>query len=184
MKEYNVPACIVGFITNRDIGDKEYYLYGCGRAIAFVRMAADVLESLGNRQKTAEYHAYVGISGARTAIDAAANWLRIHLDAPVGQPLFCDFAKRWFLRKLGQKKPEIKSYIKTLGALAKEIDPLRQRAQHREGLTLIFHTPGGWHLAGGLQASRGEDKRLPTLLRVWADEIENNVCEMIQILDQ
>ena len=58
--------------------------YG-GRALVFVRMAADALEN--HRLETgpheifiAQYHAYAGISVAITAIDATATWLNEELD--------------------------------------------------------------------------------------------------------
>lgn len=75
MKVYDVPDCIVDFMKHRDIVDSDYLLYGSGRALGWLRMSADTIESLPNELKEAEYHGYAGISAARTAIDALANWL-------------------------------------------------------------------------------------------------------------
>ena len=63
----------------------------------------------------------------------------------------------------------------------------RQRAQHREGLALRFHScgtklahPGGWCLAPqGIDEPGTNDLRLPDLLQSWADEIEENIRAMV-----
>ena len=75
MPSYDVPAWIIqALYDNGELTDASYHLYGAGRALTFVRMAADTLEPLANDDKIfAEYHAYAGISAARTAIDATAS---------------------------------------------------------------------------------------------------------------
>ena len=42
----------------------DYFLYGAGRALGFMRMAAYALDEPYSSQKVAEYHAYTGISAA------------------------------------------------------------------------------------------------------------------------
>lgn len=75
MKEHEIPECIVrALIEAPGLASKEYNLAYSGRAIGFVRMAADALEETPrNHQLSAAYHAYAGIGAARTSIDAAAN---------------------------------------------------------------------------------------------------------------
>lgn len=187
LREHDAPDCIIDALKYRDLSDEHYYLYGSGRALAFVRMAADALQALGNEQKIAEYHGYVGISAVRTAIDAAANWLRIRLNVTVRSPLLVDFTKADFLKALIAKQPSIRSYVECLGALAREIDPERQRVQHREGLALRYCTSErpnweGWYLTKGMQTPWDENQQLHLVLRKWADDIELAVCGIISLL--
>ena len=87
MKTFDVPDWMVGpFVTN-GVSENDYYLYGAGRALGFARMAAYALddpnydtETIGHPLKVAEYHAYTGISAARTAIDATASWCNVVLN--------------------------------------------------------------------------------------------------------
>ena len=88
-----------------------------------------------------------------------------------------------------EKQPGVESSAKCLGELAKEIDEQRQRAQHREGLALIFHSPGtkvvhagGWYLAPkGLSQPRTDDALLVGLLQGWADRIEQELRSIVQV---
>lgn len=79
MKEFEIPECIVKALSKKNnLVDADFHLVGVGRAIAFVRMAASVLETFGHESlRIAEYHAYAGISASRTAIDATSSWLRL-----------------------------------------------------------------------------------------------------------
>jgi hypothetical protein len=194
MPSYDVPTWTVQALCEQgELTDASYHLYGAGRALTFVRMAADTLETLANEQandqKAAEYHAYAGISGARTAIDAAASWLRVELS--LGRPLTgIDFHKKPYRNKVVQKKPDLEAHVQALGNLAASIDKHRQRAQHREGLALRFHSPGstvahpgGWYLAPkGIGEPGTNDLRLADLLQRWADQIEQNVCAMVPVM--
>ena len=194
LQSYDIPECIVNAWVRKGAltGAADYHLAGSGRAIAFVRMAADALEKLDNAQRVAEYHAYCGISAARTAIDAAASWLRLSLKVSVRSPLYVDMKKQAFRRKVIDKVPQLERQADTLGELAEAIDEHRQRAQHREGLAMIFHEPGkqvvhlgGWYLAPkGLSAQRDCDVYLAELLREWAGGIEDAVCSMITVVER
>jgi len=181
MPSYDVPECIAEFIRHRDLVDSDYYLYGSGRAIGWVKMSADAIDELPSELKEAEYHAYAGISAGRTAIDALANWLNAVLT--LGRKgTAIDFAKPAFRSLIEDRAPSVVAHATRLGALASAIDGFRQRAQHREGLALRFHVPGGWHLAfAGLQGAGAEDIDLPNLLRGWARDIEEEVCSIVAI---
>jgi hypothetical protein len=182
LRPHDVPECIVEAMHPYNLTDEDYYLYGCGRALSFIRMAADALNNLGNEQKIAEYHGYTGISAARTSIDAAANWMNIKLGIGWKPSLKIDFTKNEFYKEVGNRKPSINSHIDCLRSFAKEIDKNRQRAQHGEGLAMLYYSTGQWYLTNGLQAHRNEDKHLVNLLREWADKIEEQICQIIQVL--
>ena len=98
MRSSEIPTCIIEFLAMKvddcDWTDADYHLYGAGRAVAFVRMSADALDSLGNDQKVAEYHTYCGISAARTAIDATASWLRLELGLGIRSLVQVDLKKK------------------------------------------------------------------------------------------
>lgn len=84
LKSYDVPDCVVAYLRGEDLVPRHYYAYGAGRALQWIRMAADALDGLQVKtmvdmeRKPAEYHAYAGISAARTSIDALANCLNQH----------------------------------------------------------------------------------------------------------
>jgi len=181
LKPHDVPECIVEAMLRHDITDEDKYLYGCGRAIAFIRMAAEALDELGNEQKVAEYHGYAGISAARTSIDAATNWLNIALGIKQKQSSALDIAKDGFYKNIVDRRPSIILYVDCLRSLAKEIDRQRQRAQHREGLGLWYYSSGDWHLAEP-NVPKNQYRRIDSLLREWADTIEEQICRMIQVL--
>ncbi len=180
MKSYDVPGCVLEFMRHRDLVDSDYSLYGAGRAGGWVKMSADAIDMLSNDDlKVAEYHCYAGVSAARTAIDALANWLNAQL--ALGQRgLTIDFKKSAFKDLIEEKAPSATEHVEQLASLATRIDESRQRAQHREGLALLWHEPGGWHLTQGLQAPRESDEHLASLLRRWADEIERAICGIVE----
>lgn len=188
----DIPDCVVQALlktvdTKGKLTDADYHLAGAGRALAFTRMAADALAVLGNEQRVAEYHAYAGISAARTAIDATASWLRLALEVQVKSLSQVDLKRKDYEKKVIEKLPTLKPYTQALGNLAQVIDEHRQRAQHREGLALRFHStgekvvhPGGWYLQPlGSSASGKTDIRLVDLLSNWEKSIEQNVCLMV-----
>lgn len=189
MKSHGIPSCIVDYMSSRDIVESDYYLHGSGRAIGWVRMAADELAELGglplveSDQKVAEYHAYMGISAARTSIDAFAGWLNMELHLGVSAAAV-DLKKRRFRARVVEAAPSLTRSARRLGALARIIDRDRQRAQHREGSAILLYEAAGWHLTKGLQADRQLDKHLPTLLRAWADCIEHEACATVKVIGQ
>ena len=96
--------------------------------------------------------------------------------------LALDFKKEPFRTLIEEHSPSMSGPAAQLGELASEIDGHRQRAQHGAGIALVFYNAegtdaqGGWHLAPhGLQESRSEDVYLPSLLRSWANMIEEQM---------
>ena len=191
MQTHDIPDCILKALSKKgQLTDAQYHLAGAGRAIAFMRMAAHALENVDEDQRIAEYQAYTGISAARTSIDATASWLRLELSLEVSSLSQVDLKRKDYSKKVVGNKPGLESSAKYLGELAERIDEHRQRAQHREGLALIFHIAGtevvhagGWYLAPkGLSHPRTEDVRLTDLLRVWADRIEQDICSIVDVI--
>ena len=194
MKTFDVPDWMVGpFVTN-GVSENDYYLYGAGRALGFARMAAYALddpnydtETIGHPLKVAEYHAYTGISAARTAIDATASWCNVVLELGLKPGIQVSLTKKAFRTKVSKASPGVTTYVQALGDLGEKIDEHRQRAQHREGLAISYHMdsqklghPGGWYLAIG--GDHTADLRLADLLNGWADEIEENLREIHKML--
>lgn len=186
MREHARSERIVRATREHNLTDTDYYLLGCGLAIAFAKMAADELDTLeSSRRRIAEYHAYAGVSAARTAIDAAANWLKSEFNIQ-SKPSLVDFAKKdsKFVKDLKGGVPEgIVPCLERLGEFAEEIDKQRQRAQHREGLKLVFYVPGGWHLIP-VPGTPDQGEHCATLLREWASAIEEQVCRIIDALQK
>ena len=186
MKTFDVLEWIVAPLMANGVTESDYDLYGAGRALVFIRMAAYALDLTHTGQKVAEYHAYAGISAARTAIDATASWCNaaLKLEVPPGNQV--NLSWQDFRQKVLQAQPGVSKYVKNLGELGSKIDEHRQRAQHREGLAIISHQdseglghPGGWYLMPkGLSGDRAADLRLSDLLNDWAEEIESNLQEI------
>ena len=194
MKTFDVPDWMVGpFVTN-GVSENDCYLYGAGRALGFARMAAYALDDpnydikpIGHPLKIAEYHAYTGISAARTAIDATASWCNVVIELGLKPGIQVSLTKKAFRSKVSKASPGVTTYVQALGDLGEKIDEHRQRAQHREGLAISYHTdsqklghPGGWYLAIG--GDHTADLRLVDLLNGWADEIEENLHEIHKVL--
>ena len=184
MKTFDAPKWMIDPFREHGICRVDYYVYGAGRALGFVRMAAHALGELSNEQKIAEYHSYAGISADRTAIDAIASWLNAKLELGVKQGPGINLSFGDFRGKALANLPESsKEHVEHLGELGREIDLHRQRAQHREGLALVYHEGseesdhrGGWYLAPkGLSGDRALDLRLADLLGAWADKIEGDL---------
>ena len=189
MKTFAVPDWMVApFVTN-GLSESDNYLHGAGRALGFVRMAAYALDEPYSRQEVGEYHAYTGISAARTAIDATASWLEKMLELQVTQRYLVNLSRPKFKEKVSQARPEISKYVLVLGDLGNQIDEHRQRAQHQEGLAIRYKFSQnskhltGWYLAPmGLSCGHTADLRLVDLLNGWADEIEENLREIHKVL--
>ena len=194
MKTFDVPDWMVGpFVTN-GVSENDCYLYGAGRALGFARMAAYALDDpnydtkpIGHPLKIAEYHAYTGISAARTAIDATASWCNVVLELGLKPGIQVSLTKKAFRTKVSKASPGVTTYVQALGDLGEKIDEHRQRAQHREGLAISYHMdsqklghPGGWYLA--ISGDHTADLRLVDLLNGWADEIEENLHEIHKVL--
>ena len=187
MKTFDVPDWMIAPFVANGVSENDYFLYGAGRALGFVRMAAYVLDEIPNGQKVAEYHAYAGVSAARTAIDATASWCNVVLKLGVKQGNQVNLSRGDFREKLAQVQPQISEYVEHLGDLGRKIDEHRQRAQHREGLAISYHTdsekfghPSGWYLA--ISGDHTADLRLVDLLNGWAGYIEENLQEIHQVL--
>ena len=183
METHDVPCWMTVPMLANGVRESDYYLYGAGRALGFMKMAADALAKLDSAQKEAEYHTYAGISAARTAIDAGACWLNLLLQ--IGQPFnpSLDLSKQGFRKKLVKNRPAICAYVEALGALGKVVDEQRHKAQHRAGLPVKYHVEsnksnhqGGWYLV--TQESHGHhqsDLHLSNLLQDWERQIEEKL---------
>ena len=191
MKTFGVPDwmgfCLSVRAKSAGLSESAYYLYGAGRALGFVRMAACEMDEPYSRQEVGEYHAYTGISAARTAIDATASWFNESLTLGMKPGNQVNLSRKDFQDKLSKASPEVAAYVQTLGDLGAKIDEHRQRAQHREGLAISYHMdseklghPGGWYLA--ISGDRTADLRLVDLLNEWADEIEDNLREILKVM--
>ena len=187
MKTVDVPNWMIAPFISQGVSRSDYFLYGAGRALGFVRMAAHALDEPYSRQQVGEYHAYTGISAARTAIDATASWCNVALELNVTQGNQVNLSRQDFRGKLSQVQTEISKYVERLGDLGKQIDKHRQRAQHREGLAISYHMdsqklehPAGWYLA--ISGDQTDDLHLVDLLNRWADEIEENLREIHKVL--
>ena len=112
MKTFEVPMWIVAPLVAEGVNDSDYFLYGAGRALAFVRMAAYALGEIPDDQKVAEYHAYTGISAARTAIDATASWCNATLKLGVNPGNQVNLSRGDFRKKVLQCRPEVEKYAK------------------------------------------------------------------------
>ncbi len=186
MKTFDAPEWMIEPFLKQGVLESDYYLYGAGRALAFVRMAAHTLDALSDDQKIAEYHAYAGISAARTAIDATAVWLNVRLQLGVKQGPEINLSRKDFWKKASKALSESQKELVLLGELGGVIDEYRQRAQHREGLAIARRLPsenlghaGGWYLMpNGLSGDRAEDVHLVGILVGWADGIESNLREI------
>ncbi len=185
MRTYDVPQWMVIPLLENGVSDSDYYLYGAGRALGFVRMAGDQLDDSTTPFKEAEYHAYTGISASRTAIDAAA-WLNVRLELKVSPPFHINLSRKSFREKISQAVPQVQGYLEALGDLGQTIDEHRQRAQHREGLAIEHQISsaetghlGGWYIRpNGIGGPHDNDQRLEELLRSWADKIECSLREI------
>jgi len=181
MKTYEVSPCITRAWQGRDLAEADNYLYAAGRAVTWVHMAADAVQ-VAQDLKLAEYHTYVGISAARSAIDAIASWLRVRLFPSDKQGTSIDLAKTGFRARLQPcVPPSVMASIETLGRIARDdVDIWRQRAQHREGIQPILRESGAWYIAPlGLASPHTEQVHLADLLKEWADRIEHELCKIL-----
>ena len=127
MKTYNVPDWMVGPFVKNGFSENDHYLYGAGRALGFVRMAAYALddptydtETIGHPLKVAEYHAYTGISAARTAIDATASWCNVVLDLGLKPGTQVSLTKKAFRTKVSKASPGVATYAQALSELGRK----------------------------------------------------------------
>ena len=194
MKILGIPDWMGFYLSVRakstGLSESDYHLHGAGRALGFVRMATCALAESYSGQEVGEYHAYTGISAARTAIDAIAVWFNTTLQLDVVQGPEINLSRKDFRKKVSKASLEVSTYVQALGTLGKQIDKHRQRAQHREGLAISPHMdseqlghPGGWYLMPqGLSGDRTADLRLVDLLNGWANEIEDNLREILKVM--
>lgn len=188
METYEVPFWMTALMLARGGYESDDYLYGAGRALGFVKTAAGALEQLENDLKEAEYHAYAGISAARTAIDAAACWLNSALEVGQEHNSGLNLSRKDFREKLVKKVPAICSQLKHLCELGSTIDEHRQKAQHREGLPLKYHAEStvldhakGWYLVTAKSHHDHQlDLRLCDVLQDWQRHIEENLFSIHQ----
>ncbi len=175
------PHCITVFMRHRVLVDADYHLNGVGRAIAYTRIAAQELQHARGAEKV-DYHAYAGVSAARTAIDSMASWVNLWYGLNLPPSSKIDLGRKDFRKKLDLRvPPAMVHHLDRLNSIGVgQIDTHRQRAQHREGLAVV-HYPDGWYLAPeGIQNPRANDLPLPELLKGWADEIQAAVCDVLE----
>ena len=130
MKTFDVPDWMVGpFVTNA-VSENDHYLYGAGRALGFARMAAYAhddpnydTETIGHPLKVAEYHAYTGISVARTAIDATASWCNVVLELGLKPGIQVSLTKKAFRNKVSKASPRVATYVQALGDQGRAFEP-------------------------------------------------------------
>lgn len=138
MKTFDAPNWMIAPFISQGVSQSDYFLYGAGRSLVFVRMAAYALDETYCGQKVAEYHAYTGINAARTAIDATASWCNETLKLGLKPGNQVNLSRQDFREKLSQIQPQISEYVEHLGDLGRQIDEHRQRAQYREGLAMFY----------------------------------------------
>src|SRR5687768_15005687 len=100
-----------------------------------------------------------------------------------------DIAKTGFRRKIVAARPRAEPNLHRLGVLAAEIDPLRQAAQHREGVPVLhgmLRDQGRWYLPIAdprrLRFTRERNRHDVGLqLNRWADSIEKDVCRLLML---
>jgi hypothetical protein len=203
MTKYDIPAVIIECMRGRDLWHADYYLNAAGRALSWMRIAADSIDDLaiqehGGDEKVAHYHTYAGVSAARTALDALANWLRFVFVVPDEflPPHRIDFAEKDFRKHIVRLQPQTTEQVAKLMRLAKEIDPLRQLAQHREGVQVVYgvlqfqdawYGKGRWYLRSrSLQSVRSpkvqKELDVVLVLRRWAEEMEREIFELIRTI--
>ena len=190
MKTFDVPQWVTESLLANGVTDEDYHLYGAGRALGFVRMAAYVLDKSAIGEsidfKEAEYHTYSGVSASRTAIDAVASWLNKRLQIGLTPSPRINLSREKFQKRVLAECPDIQQEVLSLGKLGSTVDKHRQRAQHREGLAIRFRNnsdnvvnQAGWYLAPqGLSGPLEHDLLLTELLGNWADQIEENAKEI------
>ena len=179
---------VAPFATN-GFSESDNYLHGAGRALGFVKMAACALNEPYSSQEVGEYHAYTGISAARTAIDATASWCNVILKLGLKPGNQVNLSRKDFQDSISRASPEVVAYVQALGDLGTKIDEHRQRAQHRDGLAIRYKFSRnskhltGWYLAPkGLSSDQTADLRLVNLLSGWANVIEENLREIHGVL--
>ncbi len=171
MKTFDVPHSMSFYLSDRTkssgFSESDNYLYGAGNALGFVRMAAFALYEPYSRPVVGEYHAYTGVSAARTAIDAFAVWCNSVLELGLKPGIQVSLTKSPFRNKISKALPEVATCVQALGDLGKEIDDHRQQAQHREGLAIRNKSSrksphlNGWYLAPmGLSGDHAADLHL------------------------
>ncbi len=191
MKTFGVPDWMGFYLSVRaksaGLSESDYQLHGAGRALGFVRMAAFALDEPYSRQEVGEYHAYTGVSAARTAIDATSSWFNVVLKLGLKPSIQVSLAQRSFQKKAAEARPEVATYVQALADLVEEINKHRNRAQHREGLAISSHLdsqklghPGGKYLA--MSGDHTADLHLAKLLNCWADKIEENLREILKVM--
>lgn len=187
MKTFDVPDWMIAPFVANGVSESDYFLYGAGRALGFVRMAAWALDETYSGQKIAEYHAYTGISAARTAIDATASWCNVVLKLGLKPSIQVSLTQKPFQKKVAQAQPELANYVQVLADLGEQIGKHREQAQHRDGLAIFHHMesqkaghPGGWYLA--ISGDHTADLHLAKLLNCWADKIEKNLRGIHKVL--
>jgi hypothetical protein len=156
-------------------------------------MAATAVEEMNGPaldadQKVVDYHAYVGVSTPRTVVDAVSVWLDLLLNLSTTKVTDIDLAKSSFSKRVIAALPGSRAAVEDLAALAREVDKVRQGAQHRAEITALFASMNAWEGGrwyfhpGDLKTLQGEAVRRShdVVLRLnrWADRAESSLCAL------
>jgi len=134
--------------------------------------------------RVADYHAYSGVSSARTCVDAFTCWLNGWFDVGMTRAAINlireDFWKRLQAKICAYADPTLVTSVRKLRGLAKEIDAYPQPAQHRDGLP-VARLAGVWRIAkSSSEKVTSSNADAAALLRFWADRAETEICLILQ----
>ena len=74
------PGFIENWLTAENVREADYHLLWVGKQLAFIRIAAELLDNVGEKDiLNATYHAVAGISSAKGVADSTASWLNQEL---------------------------------------------------------------------------------------------------------
>ena len=95
-----------------DARDADYHLLWVGKQLAFIRIAADYLEALGEDAAIeAAYHASAGVSDAKDVADSRASWLNQELQLGYVDGNAVRLTDECFLHKVVTKLPHVKDHL-------------------------------------------------------------------------
>jgi hypothetical protein len=177
--------------------DFPYLFAGAGRALARVKTAADCLEAAASGLE-ADYHAYVGVTSARAAIDAFSGWLNGYLGINWGGSAVNLGSRKFLEAAQKQAAPDLLPHLEALHLLAKdEIDPYRRAAAHHDGIFIADANTNSSDLLTEPSESRrwviqrpelwgitGQEEEAAALLRRWAAEIESSICAVLRLASE
>jgi hypothetical protein len=196
LKTHSVVDCIIDEVAHRDLRDEHFDLYRVGVALTWIRTAADSIEELNTNgwetdEKAVWYHFYAGLSAPRTVADSLAVWLSKLLSIPISHPNDIDLVKPAFRKRVLEIAPSLAEYFDSMIPIIKELDSLRQGAQHRAQTPVVFagddFNAARWYFSPAdrtvLQSDAGRDQYdIAKRLGRWALQLEDDVCLIVRAL--